>query len=85
MVQVQLPSCDKNMPFTSVEDPHICFERESAAASGLHVFAIVASAETPDHCHSELPLRKTRKHLCCLRVFPHVHVACQSVDVQISW
>ena len=31
-VQVLLPSYDKSMPFTSVEVPHICLEREGAAA-----------------------------------------------------
>ena len=51
---------------------------------GLHVIAIVGSAEAPDHFHSEWPLRKTRTNMCCLRVVAHVRVACHAVDVLLD-
>ena len=66
------------------KSPTYVWSERALQPCGLHVVVIVGSAETPDHYHSELALRKNKKkNVCCLRVVAHVRVACHSIDVQI--
>ena len=56
------------------KSPTYVWSERALQPCGLHVVVIVGSAETPDHYHSELALRKNKKKTCAVSVWLHMCV-----------